>query len=300
MVHLKEIIYFLICVSLDSYSFAFCGPEEIPKSRENNALVTNMFSSPLTVRGIEHIVIPEDSLVESESFANSHIKKMTIRVNKGEHITRYAFKCANIYSTIWDTSAEIPNYAFGDCHMRKFEFSANSKSTAIGNDAFSMCEDLHEIILPDSIRQIGNNAFCASGLEKFTATPKLNFLGAKAFKDCANLAEVDLSPAKSLSFIGREIFANTNIRSLYVPGKIQLLSDIAGGCSNLDTIYVGKDIKEVESLDLAVGHPTVYFIMGKDTVVHDVSGANTIAVPVGCTGNVRDHNAEKKATIIEY
>ena len=81
----------------------------------------------------------------------------------------------------------------------------NSVKT-IGDNAFSWCRSLHEIIIPDSVKTIGDDAFfCCSSLQKITLPDSVATIGDSAFFDCSSLHEITLPD--SVTTIGDDAFS---------------------------------------------------------------------------------------------
>lgn len=54
----------------------------------------------------------------------------------------------------------IYSYAFQDCRsLKKFTYSNNGNNKKIDNNAFSGCASLESVSLPDSLTNIGYEAF---------------------------------------------------------------------------------------------------------------------------------------------
>lgn len=90
--------------------------------------------------------------------------------------------------------------------------------TAIGNDAFSVCSDLKEIVIPNSITSIGNNAFdyCTS-LTEITIPSNVTNIGNEAFWDCSSLIKVYVK-ATTPPIITSDTFKNCRSDlKIYVP-----------------------------------------------------------------------------------
>lgn len=90
----------------------------------------------------------------------------------------------------------------------------------IGDGAFHMQEALRSIQLPQSLREIGFEAF--SGCESLTAVhipDHVTFIDGGAFEDCTLLATLTLG--RSLSFIGYGAFSGcTSLKSVHVPDSV--------------------------------------------------------------------------------
>ena len=76
---------------------------------------------------------------------------------------------------------------------------------------------LKSVSLPKSVKEIGNNAFRASGLTAFKFRENIEKIGLGAFADCADLATVNFSEATKLVQIGGTAFANTAIKEVVIP-----------------------------------------------------------------------------------
>jgi len=104
--------------------------------------------------------------------------------------------------------------------------------------AFVYCDRLTDVILPDSVREIGCGAFIGcSSLSNIQLPKNLQKIGDNAFMSCTALAEVNL-PA-SLAFVGSEAFYyNTALININVdPQNTNFAS--------LDGVLYSKDISEL-------------------------------------------------------
>lgn len=100
---------------------------------------------------------------------------------------------------------------------------------------------LEEIYFPESIVEIGKNAFkgCV-GIETLNLPTKLTVINDSAFEACSSLIEVRLP--KGLTTVENEAFKNcSGLLAAYIPDTVSLMGAFAfKGCPNLD-IYVGRD-----------------------------------------------------------
>ena len=88
---------------------------------------------------------------------------------------------------------------------------------SIASKAFNNCENLKTIILPPSIKRIGEHAFSSSGLVNIALPVGLEIIGAGAFEECQNLT---VRIPTSVVEIGYRAFAD---------------------CSDLTIIYEGRE-----------------------------------------------------------
>ena len=85
----------------------------------------------------------------------------------------------------------------------------------IGNAAFSNCEQLKSVILPDSVTEIGHYAFAGcKSIYSFAIPNRVTKLGNGVFMDCCELSSIRL-PA----------------------GLVSVENDIFQGCDNLNSVF---------------------------------------------------------------
>lgn len=70
-------------------------------------------------------------------------------------------------------------------------------------DAFRNCKNLKEIVLNDSLSEIGNSAFKESGIQKITLSDKLKHICSSAFAYCKELNEI-LIPENNVTFQNKD------------------------------------------------------------------------------------------------
>ena len=130
-------------------------------------------------------------------------------------------------------------------------------------DAFGNSKGLNEIIIPDNIRYICNNAFQNCDILKIEFTGKTKEIGDYAFDLCCNLTVINgLDKIKEIgvggfSRIGIEelvvpadietirmsgFSGNTNLKTLHIQGSDTYLSEnVFSGCTNLTEVTIPAD-----------------------------------------------------------
>lgn len=84
---------------------------------------------------------------------------------------------------------------------------------SIGNSAFFNCGNLIKINIPSGVEVISNQAFAyCSSLEEITLSDNLNFIGEKAFRDCSKLTSIVIG--EKVSYIGEYAFFNCALNSV--------------------------------------------------------------------------------------
>ena len=93
----------------------------------------------------------------------------------------------------------------------KFDFGLE----VIGASAFALCQNLEEIILPESLIKIGPSAFERTGLTSVKIPPKIKIISGSTFYG-ANILELELN--EGLEEIGGTAFSYNPITEVIIPG----------------------------------------------------------------------------------
>lgn len=120
--------------------------------------------------------------------------------------------------------------------------------TEIGSYAFSNCTGLKEVTLPYGTTYIGGEAFeKCSGLKSITIPNSVTAIGARAFMDCSGLKEIILS--ESLTKISTQTFLRCNkLTNVVLPDSITTLDNYAfSDCTNLEKILIPDTVASIGS-----------------------------------------------------
>ena len=137
----------------------------------------------------------------------------------------------------------------------------------IQDRAFEENENIKEVIMPDSIKGIGEYAFSGCEIEKIKFSKSLEYINQEAFYMCKlkelyipdsvktignnafkfnPLTKVYLS--KSLEYIGEEAFSSTYegaIKDLKIPDSVTHIGDRAFSNSGLEKVYLSKSLEHI-------------------------------------------------------
>ncbi|MBQ7830875.1 MAG: leucine-rich repeat domain-containing protein [Clostridia bacterium] len=228
----------------------------------------------------EQSVSQSSSIKEEEVSSSSFVdgtEELTIGMNYIVNGDRQS------YSAMWN----------GPCNEKEINIPSiynDLPVTSISDNAFSNCNAVENIIIPDSVIKIGDNAFYnCSNLLSIEMPNSVVTLGNSTFRDCTALEEVHISD--NLTTIKDWTFFNCcNLKSVNIPNSVTLIGDLAFyGCNSLTSIKVDEDNIAYKSIDgnlykkdgktliqYAIGQATKEFIIpsGVELIVREAfSGA---------------------------
>ena len=168
-------------------------------------------------------------------------------------------------------SAKVPNYlgyeivsgevVIKSCdksHSGVAEIPANVKGCPVKKIAwlaFSCCENLTGVKIPDGVTTIEKSAFdCCTGIESVIIPDSVTFIGEHAFSTCINLKTVTLPSGikeiKEYTFAGCK-----NLKNITIPDGVTSIGDYAFyECSELKSIIIPASVTSIGSRALGYIH----------------------------------------------
>lgn len=135
--------------------------------------------------------------------------------------------------------------------LETVEFSGSRDK--INDFAFSGCEKLKYIEIPDGVKVIGKFAFedCGS-LQSITIPDSVRSVEYKAFSNCSSLSHITLP--EGMTSIASEVFLNcSSLTSVVIPDSVKSIGEpVFVECSSLNRIVVGKNVDHVGHLEATV------------------------------------------------
>ena len=120
--------------------------------------------------------------------------------------------------------------------------------TSIGNHAFSLCEGLTSVTIPDSVTSIGNYAFShCTDLTSVTIPDSVTSIGGYAFGGCSSLTEVTIPD--SVTVIDSGTFVEcADLTSVDIPDGVTSIGDFAfSRCSGLTSVTIPGSVTSIGS-----------------------------------------------------
>lgn len=148
----------------------------------------------------------------------------------------------------------IAPYTFqNNTKIASVKFANNSQIKEIGKYSFDNCSNLTEIVLPDNLKIIGENAFARSKINKIVLPESLTAIKEGAFSESSELNIVEFpSNNGSLTTIGGSAFKSTPIVNLQIPNTVTEIGDTAFlFCFDLEKIVLSNQLKSIAKLTFA-------------------------------------------------
>ena len=166
------------------------------------------------------------------------------------------------YNIVVGYTSKIYNYTKlkFPSRCKKIEIGNNSYSNSGNPDSRSFGSSVKKIELPDTVMEIGDEAFqcCdwATGkgfdeLESIVIPDSVTSLGSRLFWNCKSLENVILS--NSITNIEKGAFENcTSLRNITIPNSVTSIGVWAfAGCTNLTNITIPSSVENID--DVAFG-----------------------------------------------
>lgn len=145
-------------------------------------------------------------------------------------------------------SSKLPSVV--DKSVTSIVASDLSEVTKIGQYAFSWCNYLASVVIPNTVTNIANNAFYwCIGLTSVSIPNSVTTVGTNVFRGCSSLTSVTIG--SGLTEIGQGMFSEcTSLTSITIPDTVTSIAGYAFyNSSSLATIDFGSTRNTVPTLD---------------------------------------------------
>ena len=163
---------------------------------------------------------------------------------------------------------KICMWAFKDCNSLE-RIVLPSTVTEIGEHAFCNCNTLKEVVLNEGLKRIGSNTFeeCTA-LESITIPSTLTYINRDAFKGCSNLREVVLN--EGLQKIGFGAFGKcASLESITLPSVTKIEGAAFGHCQNMREVVLNEGLQKIGTLSF-IGCDALESITLPSTLTDDI------------------------------
>ena len=211
-----------------------------------------------------------------------NIPKNTIRYQTTDG-SRIRFKNEDVFG---GTKIVKHTYSADDWWVMEFE----SDVTAIEYRAFYENETLLSIILPNSVKTIGESAFDdCSGLTSITIPNSVTSIGNYAFCDCSGLTSIEIP--NSVTSIGNYAFRLCEgLTSIEIPSSVTSIgNDAFYGCGGLTSVTIGNSVTIIGDYAFedcrgltSITIPNSVTIIG-GSAFKDCSGLTSVTIGSGVT-----------------
>lgn len=259
--------------------------------------ITAVGDSAFSKTAVEKIILPSTVIVvRSDAFRECRQLREIILNDGLKTIAESAFKQTENLSeiSIPDSANHIGSGCFACSGIKSVKLPENSAFTAILWETFFGCKNLETVKLPDSVNviddyafsectslkninlekigSIGPSAFAKTALEKITLT--VMETGPRAFAECENLKEADLSgiasgkinsrlffecknlskvslPKEQIKEFDDSCFYNTAIEEITFDAKNVVVESNAFGMTNLKKVVISENCDDILFQDYA-------------------------------------------------
>ena len=197
---------------------------------------------------IKRLVIPDSvRIVKSAAFNScNELTNITLSIRLriiSDSMFSYCTALENF--KVPDQVSVIENKAFYGC--RKLSNLDLNNVVKIGTTAFSGCESLKNINIPDTVDELGDAVFeYCSSLENATVGENVYSLPLRTFYECTSLNNVKL-PEKLREIGDSAFYKCTSLEKIDIPEKLTSIRNYAfDSCTSLKTIKIPDSVTTME------------------------------------------------------
>ena len=149
-------------------------------------------------------------------------------------------------SKVWSPVSISNNYKLKINGVLPENIIIPNSVTSIGNNAFSGCTSLTSVTIPNSVNNIGSSAFQGcSGLTSVTIPNSVTSIGEKAFAYCTGLTSIEIP--NSVTSIGNDAFRDcSGLTSVTIPNSVTSIGGWAFiNCTGLTSVTIGNSVTSI-------------------------------------------------------
>lgn len=152
---------------------------------------------------------------------------------------------AELEGTVLTISGTLVYDEYGFENLNITELIINEGVIEIFPFTFDNCFELKKVTLPETLEEIGNNAFSNCGIETIIIPDSVTNIGNSAFAGCGNLTSVKLP--NDISEIAENTFYDCDdLESIDIPQSVTGIKDCAfGSCNSLSQITLPDNLQSL-------------------------------------------------------
>lgn len=180
----------------------------------------------------------------------------------------------------YDDCIEISAFIGNEKIVEIPQYIAGKKVTIIGKNSFSDNKEIENVIIPEGVTEIKENAFSQSSITNISLPSTLNKIGMGAFYGCTALESIIIP--EGIEEIPPLCFGvNWSLKSITLPSSLKSIGkDAIYGMSQLDYIIIPDSVARIEASAFAFtdinGNKTIVFICSKDSYAAGFASENGI------------------------
>ena len=148
------------------------------------------------------------------------------------------------YNVLDDGTVSVSKYVGNDSSLQIPSIIDGKKVTKIGKNAFSFCNIVKDVTIPDGVTSIDDHAFLwCKNLANIALPDRLTSIGASAFYGCESLSSIAIPG--SVTLIDSEAFRYCKkLQSITLKNGIKTINKNAFvGCKSLQTITIPESVE---------------------------------------------------------
>lgn len=156
-----------------------------------------------------------------------------------------------------------------------FELNFQTNPLSKASHLFLNGEEIHDLVIPDGVKTITNNAFYGfSGLTSVKIPSSVTSIGKECFWDCSGIKTIEIgdnTSQEAATVVGIRAFYECNnvesivlgnnivkientafqncdsVRSIVIPNSVKIIENgVFGGCDNLESVQLPENLQSIE------------------------------------------------------
>lgn len=187
--------------TIGNYAFNSCN---IANVYNNSQIITSIGDYAFANNRLKNYIYCNTlKEIGAHAYENNKISAFT-QIGTDITIGDYAFAGNKIENVTLSTANKFGNYVFANSTAIKLTATVEDGIEKIPNGVFCGCTGLKEIVIPQSVKIIGDGAFSGTSIPSVAFGDNIEQIGSKAYYDCYKLEKVEIS--ENIKSIGSAAF----------------------------------------------------------------------------------------------